>query len=139
MNAMEEHEFSLTNDPAGLERIQRLLQAVLQDSGVRLKFISAINLALGEWIENIIQHAYADGASHSIRVFCRLGPGEIVVRVIDDGRAFNPSEFPALDPATTAGGVYAGRGIHLIRNLMDRVEHERKGHENQITLTKFIP
>lgn len=135
---MDEHEFPITNAPAGLESVQRRLQAVLQDAGIRQKVISALNLALGEWIENIIQHAYADGASHPITVLCRIGPAEIVVRVIDDGRPFNPCAFPALDPAAAAQGLHTGRGIHLIRHLMDRVEYERRGDKNVLTLARSV-
>jgi len=134
-----EQEFTLTNTPAGLETVQRRIQAVLQDGGIRLKVISAINLALGEWIENIIQHAYADGASHPISVHCRIGPAEIGLRVIDDGKPFNPCEYPAMELADVARqGVHTGRGIHLIRNLIDRVEYERLENRNVLTLTKVF-
>ena len=136
---MEEYNFTLTNDPAGLERLQSQIQALLQASGVRLSVISAINVAMGEWLENIIQYAYEDGGTHEIGVRCTVGPPEIRVQVIDDGRPFNPCDYPALEvKEASSQGAYAGRGIHLIRHLMDEVRHERKDGKNILVLTKRV-
>lgn len=131
------NEFSLTNDPASLARLQRQLEAVLQSSDIRPKIISAVNLALGEWIENIIQHAYVDGASHPISVHCQVGPACVTVRVIDDGRPFNPCDYPEMNAAEASRqSAFSGRGIHLIRHLVDGMKYERQDGRNVLHLTR---
>ena len=136
---MADYDLELTNDPAELKDIQRQLQSMLQTSGVRHSVISPLNVALGEWVENIIQYAYADGASHRIAIHCRVGPTEIELRISDDGRPFNPCEYPALDMAQDSKqAAQAGRGLHLIRQLMDRVEYQRQGANNILVLTKRL-
>jgi len=134
---MEEYDFELTNNPAELEDLQRQLQSMLQASGLRFSFVSSLNVALGEWLENVIQYAYSDGASHRIAVHCQVGPAEIVVRVTDDGRPFNPCDYPALDAAALKQATQ-GRGIHLIRHLADRMDYQRQGANNVVTLTKHL-
>ncbi len=136
---MEEYQFSLSNHPAQLEDVQHQLQSTLQASGVRLGVISALNVALGEWIENIIQYAYADTASHPISVTCKIGPAELRLEIRDDGQPFNPCDFPVLDmAAATREAAQVGRGIHLLRHLVDRVDYQRLGANNVVTLSKRL-
>lgn len=137
---MEDYDYRLANRPEELEKLQQQLQIVLQASGVRLNTISSLNVALGEWVENIIQYAYADGASHQIAVNCQVRPGEVALRISDDGRPFNPTEYPVLDPAASAQqATQTGRGIHLIRHLVDQMEYQRQGGNNVLLLTKHHP
>ena len=135
MENTQSYEFNLTNNPAELESLQSRLQATLQADGIRLRVISPLNVALGEWIENIIQYAYADDATHPITVDCRVSPTDVVVQITDDGRPFNPCDYPALDPSASPS-VPAGRGIHLLRHLLDGLEYERQGANNVVILTK---
>ena len=134
---MENHQFTLANNPADLMSVQSRLQAVFQASEIRPRVISAVNLALGEWIENVIQHAYPDGAAHQIQVGCEFAPGAVIVQVTDDGRPFDPCAYPEME-AAGPGSAFAGRGIHLIRHLMDRMEYERRGDRNVLRMTKNL-
>ena len=136
---METHDFQLTNDPACIPTLQGRLQAILQASEIRPRFISALNLAVGEWLENILQHAYDDQASHPILVQCQILPDGVAVQVTDDGRRFNPCSVPEMDAsqaATTPGA--GGRGIHLIRNLVDAVEYQWLNQRNVVRLVKHL-
>ncbi|MFM1767790.1 MAG: hypothetical protein RJA22_319 [Verrucomicrobiota bacterium] len=135
---METHDFPITNDPACVPQVQARLQALLQASEIRPRFISALNLAAGEWLENILQHAYGDQASHAILVQCQITPASIAVQVTDDGRRFNPWAEPALDPAQAGQPAVSGRGLHLIRHLVDRVEYQWRDQRNVVRLIKDL-
>jgi serine/threonine-protein kinase RsbW len=137
---MQSYAFELPNDGSKIEPLQEELQTLLQACGVRLKTVSAVILALGEWLENIIQHGYNDDAMHRIQVNCVLADNKITVTVTDGGRAFNPLEFPVLDAAVpTAERIYSGQGLHLIRKLMDEFAYERSDETNVFTMRKLIP
>ena len=137
---MEDYSLTLSNDSAQVEQVQHGLESYLRGNGVRLRIASALNLALGEWLENIIQHAYGDGTAHTISGQCTIAPAEIVLRVTDNGRPFDPCAYPVLGATPTdAQQAAAGRGIHLIRNLMDRVKHERAEDKNVFTMVKCCP
>src|SRR4051812_18512900 len=116
---MESYTFELSNDGRKIEPLQEELREVLMGSGIRLKNIYAINLALGEWLENVIQYAFADGSDHRIQVDCSVLQNDLTLRVRDNGKAFDPTQFPGEAPK--AGDVFAPRGINLMRKLMDTV------------------
>jgi anti-sigma regulatory factor (Ser/Thr protein kinase) len=59
--------------------------------------------------------------------------------VVDDGRPFDPRKYPAIEKTDAAiQGVHTGRGIHLIRNLLDRMDYERQDGHNVLILTKNL-
>jgi serine/threonine-protein kinase RsbW len=134
---MTNHTFELTSEPANIEPLQQELQTILQALDMRPKLIYAVNLALGEWLENVIHHAYPEGGEHPIQVQCAVSECEAAITVRDSGRPFNPLEFPLLDTAlATPGRLSAGQGIHLIRKLMDEVTYERREERNVLTMRK---
>ena len=53
---MESDSLILTNDPAQVERVQREVETILQAADMRMKIVWAMNVALGEWLENIIHY-----------------------------------------------------------------------------------
>ncbi|MGH7447058.1 MAG: ATP-binding protein, partial [Longimicrobiales bacterium] len=66
-----------------------------------------------------------------VRVEAHLTPRQIKVQVTDEGRGFDPDAVR--DPTLPANRVRpGGRGIFLIRQLMDRVEFNERG--NSITM-----
>ena len=135
---MEEYNFTLTNDAAQIEPLQKDLEFTLKASGVRLHFIYALNVALGEWLENIIRHAYPGGGAHQIQVRCLVSEEDILLRVTDDGREFDPIRLPDPDASPAGADVSAARGLHLIRHLMDAVRHERVNGQNVLVMTKLL-
>lgn len=94
-----------------------------------------IALAVQEALANAVVHGCNNDSSKEIR--CRLrrdARGTIVVIVTDPGPGFSPATIS--DPKRPEG-LYAGggRGVFLIRQLMDEVHFEQGG--NQITMRKY--
>jgi anti-sigma regulatory factor (Ser/Thr protein kinase) len=94
-----------------------------------------IALAVQEALANAVVHGCKSDPSKEIR--CRLrrdSGGAIVVTVTDPGAGFSPA---ALADPNHPGRLYAGngRGVYLIRQLMDEVHFEHGG--KQITMRKY--
>jgi serine/threonine-protein kinase RsbW len=52
--------------------------------------------------------------------------GEVSISVRDEGRGFNPNQVP--DPTAPENRLFThGRGIYLMKNLMDEVSFEDNG------------
>jgi serine/threonine-protein kinase RsbW len=88
-----------------------------------------LEIALREALANAIIHGNACRDDKKIYLRCYASPGsEIVVLVRDEGDGFEPEAVP--DPRE--GGrmhLSHGRGLLLMRELMDYVEYRRSGRE----------
>ena len=93
-----------------------------------------IDLSLEEALANARLHGCGDDAAQQIH--CRVTADDhglsIVIR--DPGTGFDPERVP--DPRSDEGlERHSGRGVHLIRSLMDEVRFAHHGAE--ITMRKL--
>ena len=92
-----------------------------------------LNLRVGltEALANAMTRGNAEDPAKRVRVEVHLGEDEIRARVTDEGRGFDPSQVP--DP-TKGEALFApcGRGLFLMRRLMDEVTFNERG--NSVTL-----
>ena len=86
-----------------------------------------IELALREAIANAVIHGNHEDPNKSVDVLCRCSmDGEVLIIVRDEGEGFDSSAVP--DPTETERLLLAsGRGLHLMRALMDEVSFEENG------------
>lgn len=127
--------FSLPNSLEAVGEAHRSLEAFLEGHGVASEATFPILLALEEAATNVIKYAYADSRPHEVALEAELGPDELALRVIDDGREFNPLDAPPpeLEKPHEERAI-GGLGIHLLRNLARRIEYERVEGKNRVTL-----
>lgn len=127
----------LCNDLAELERLYDEVDAFGQAHSLSAEVQHAIQLALGELVSNVIRHAYTDSCEHHIQVKVTVQPGEVVVEIEDDGCAFNLLERPPVElDVPLEQRKVGGLGVHLVREMMDRVEYERCGDHNRVRVAK---
>ena len=61
------------------------------------------------------------------------GPDEVRIRITDEGHGFDPESLP--DPTLPEHRLRScGRGVFLIRKLMDRVEFNEQGNSIEMFL-----
>jgi len=98
-----------------------------------LKFRSAdgteadIEMALHEALANAVIHGNGENSRKRIYVECRCYmDGDVSITVRDEGRGFDSSAV--LDPTDRENLLFThGRGIYLIKTLMDEVSFEEGG------------
>ena len=96
-------------------------------------------LALEEILSNVISYAYDDSKEHQISVCLLLEQGDLTVEVEDDGAPFDPLEAPEPDmQKPLKERPLGGLGIHLVRNVMDRLEYRRRDGRNLLIMTKNV-
>jgi serine/threonine-protein kinase RsbW len=94
-----------------------------------------IDLAVQEALVNAVVHGCNNDRSKEVRCRLQSDPlGRIVITVTDPGPGFSPDSLS--DPKHQEN-LYAdhGRGVYLIRQLMDEVSFESRG--NQIRMWKY--
>ena len=127
-----DYVLELPNDLRAIERSVDYLMDKAQEVGfdydrLRLNF----RVCLTEALANAMLYGNCRDPRKRVRVEAHLTPREIKVQVTDEGRGFDPRTL--LDPTTPANRARSGgRGIFLIRQLMDRVEFNERG--NSITM-----
>jgi serine/threonine-protein kinase RsbW len=88
-----------------------------------------IEISLREALANAILHGNRRDPSRTVLLRVYGGPGQaLLIAVRDEGEGFDPSDVP--DPREAERlHLDHGRGIFLMRELMDHVEHRRGGKE----------
>jgi len=86
-----------------------------------------IELALREALVNAILHGNQEDSHKRVHVKCRCTTnGEVSVTVHDEGRGFDTDAVP--DPTSPDNLLRPhGRGIYLMKTLMDEVHFEQSG------------
>ena len=121
--------------PAAAERIAPVVDQVAElartrtgDSGKDME----IALALTEALANAVRHGSNNDPSKSVVCRASVNGGDVMtITVRDSGPGFDPERVP--DPTKGEGlGADHGRGIYMIRQLMDEVRFEHNGTELQM-------
>lgn len=114
---------------SAVDYLTRRCSSCLEASDRRLR----LNLRVGltEALSNAMLYGNHQDPSKRVRVELCLSEEGVTVRVIDEGDGFDPREIP--DPTTPANrGKTNGRGIFLMRELLDEVHFNERG--NCVTL-----
>lgn len=129
----------LKNNPSEIQRLSQIVTQFGEVNNLSPKVLFAINLALEEILANIISYGYEDSYEHQINIGAFLEDDELILKVEDDGRPFNPLEAPEPDiNKSLEDRQIGGLGIHLVKNLMDGLEYRRKGGKNLLVMKKKV-
>lgn len=105
-------------------------------SGARLN----LNFRVGvtEALANAVLYGNGSDRRKPVRVELSLNTTRVVVRVVDQGNGFDPSVVP--DP-TLPERIQrpGGRGLFLLRQLMDEVEYNDRGNAVRLVLQREPP
>ena len=97
----------------------------------RRRLLFNFRVGLTEAISNAILYGNENDPEKRVRVDLEVEPGEVRVRVADEGRGFEPDLVP--DPRLPENVPRSdGRGVFLMRALMDEVRFNPEG--NAVTL-----
>lgn len=90
---------------------------------------SDLEIAVREALANAILHGNQLHKGKRVYLRCYAGPSTgLLILVRDQGPGFNPAHVP--DPRhPDRRHLHHGRGLLLMRELMDRVEYRRGGRE----------
>lgn len=117
----------------GLKEAETELKEVL--TGLDLSDSQEHNLlvATSEAINNAISHGNKNDPAKSVTLDIDFLEDEVVVTVEDEGGGFNPDALP--DPLAPENLLKpSGRGIHIMKSLMDKVDFTFTKNGTRITM-----
>ncbi|MDA3960188.1 MAG: response regulator [Planctomycetota bacterium] len=136
-------EVSGKSDYAVLYRYRRFL-TLLDSFQLTEPAASEVRLTLEELGRNAIEWGNRGDGDKMVRFSCRILPYKVIVQIADEGEGFNPHELP--DPSSDpfahienrreSGKRMGGYGVHLIKNIMDKVTWNAKG--NVVVAIKYL-
>ena len=130
---------TLNNDvnqvPQLAEFVDEVCEAVEFDMGTTMQ----MNLALEEAVVNVMNYAYPKGVTGDIQIEAIANDKRLKFVISDSGMPFDPTIHRPVDTTLSAEErPIGGLGIHLITQLMDSINYERKDNMNVLTLRKKL-
>lgn len=140
MTTPNDIQITIQNKISEITLLHECLTAFGQQHGVPDLMIKEVMCALEEIVANIIHYAYDDTAEHQIAVAIDFNGRALKLAITDDGKPFNPLDFPTPDVSQCfTEREDGGLGIHLARNLVDLIQYCAAQGQNRLTLVKNLP
>ncbi len=129
----------LKNQVSELERMAQEISSWCHQQALPCELEYKMNLVLDEIVSNIIRHGFKDHDDHEISVRFSVEDGELTMQVEDDGGQFDPLGFPSPDITKhIEERRFGGMGIFLVRQIVDRLEYQRRDGRNLLTMRKRL-
>ena len=144
------HDVEKNCRASGIEIIDYLKQhvslrtfffSVCREHGIDEETAKNLNLALEEWVANVINYAYPKGMRGHVEVTADVSEHKLLTLVVKDhGEAFDPTQYSEVDvDAELDDRQIGGLGIYLVRSIMDTLSYERTADGyNRLTLKKQL-
>ncbi len=104
-------------------------------SGDRAALTYQLNLVLTEATVNAIKYGCHKDTKDCVRVSIHLLENELDIKVYDHGQGFDLEKVPLPDFEHPGEG---GRGLFLIRSLMDSVSYQQQRDYNVLEMVKYL-
>lgn len=136
MNA-ETIQFTIASDLDKVHAVSEAIQQASVNHGMSETEAFQIQLATVEAMNNVIVHAYAHEATHKLKVKCMLSASEVQIIIQDTGSALNQEKLAASHPHFDDDPLAeSGRGLMIIKSVMDAVNYVSHHGVNKMTLIK---
>ena len=114
---------TLPSNPRNIGKVESLLKRVQQTIQLDEIQFHKMMVSLTEAVNNAITHGNKADPKKTVTIRCEILPGWLVTVVSDEGKGFKPDKIK--NPLEEENLLRtSGRGIFLMRTLMDKVEYE---------------
>ena len=125
------------SNPEFLPDVDVFLEGTLRGFGVEESAVADIAISVSELVNNAIVHGNKSSGEKMVTVRIMKSRGEVTISVSDEGGGFDPSHVPnPLDDENLLHEV--GRGLFIVRSLMDKVDVQATDVGTTVAITKTI-
>jgi sigma-B regulation protein RsbU (phosphoserine phosphatase) len=126
---------TLRNDISEIQSLKDTWFKFARENNLSDQIIYDVGLALEEMVSNIIYYGYEDKKEHQIAVRLNLKNEKLVLEISDDGKEFNPLQYPQPDIKKPTGDrEVGGLGIYIVRKIMDELQYHREPGKNILVM-----
>jgi serine/threonine-protein kinase RsbW len=129
--------FKLNSTMESVSEVEAAADKLIAETGVDDDLRFHITMAVHEATVNAVLHGNEYDPSRMINVALENNGKDFIFTIADEGRGFDPTHVPdPLAPENLLRGT--GRGIFLIRSLMDEVHFRQLDPGTELTLVKHL-
>ena len=132
------HEIAVAPEISAVSPLLEWVEQCCRDDGLDSELTFKMVLLIEEAVTNVVSYAFADlPPPHTVRLRLEITPQQCAAEIADNGRPFDPSAAPDPDlEAPLEQRDAGGLGIHLMRQMADRLEYRRDGDHNRLRIEK---
>jgi serine/threonine-protein kinase RsbW len=118
----------IANDSHLLKEVSNKLIGKLKEKNVDEDIIFDVHVGFEEALRNAMIHGNKSMPGKNVKIETQITDSFVLISVEDEGEGFDPDGLPdpTLDENLLKEG---GRGVYLIRHLMDEVRFEKGGRK----------
>ena len=127
------------SDRAELEKLEGFTADFALKAGLSDKDLFALQIVVEELVTNVIDYGGVPAGEHAVRVDLSTDNGELLIRIADRGKEYNP--LLREDPDVTLPAEQrpiGGLGVHFCKKLTDAQSYERRVGCNVLKLRKKL-
>jgi len=135
---IHDNKIVIPSDQTLIAKVDEFVESRLRDRNVDDSIIADIAICATEVVNNGIIHGNKDNREKTVTLEMIFASDEVTITVTDQGEYFNPAEVASpVDDANLMREV--GRGIFIVKNLMDQVDIEQaNGGGTRVILIKKL-
>ena len=125
------------SDPEFLPDVDLFLEGTLRGFGAEESVVADIAISVSELVNNAMLHGNQSADDKIVTVTIKLAKESVTVTIADQGGGFDPSGVP--DPLADENLMQeVGRGLFIVKSLMDTVDVKPTKNGTTIAITKAI-
>jgi serine/threonine-protein kinase RsbW len=137
-NSSKTYRLAIPSIPDRITEVDEFVESALQRAGVPQEVIADTAIAVTEIVNNAIDHGNAGDPEKTVTVELAVDACEISIVITDEGGGFDPNDVA--DPLAQENLLReVGRGIFIVRHLMDAVDIDTgPGRGTTVRVTKKL-
>ena len=125
------------SNPEFLPDVDVFLEGTLRGFGINESAVADIAISVSELVNNAMIHGNKSSLDKMVTVKITRSREAVTIVVSDEGSGFDPSIVP--DPIADENLLHeVGRGLFIVRSLMDKVDVKAAGTGTAIAVTKTV-
>ena len=125
------------SDTVYLAEVDEFIEDKLVAAGVSGSLTADLAISITEIVNNAILHGNKNNPAKLVTIILKINGDDVEVRIKDQGKGFNPDKVPnPIDESNLLNQV--GRGIFIVRSLMDSVDFQFTDDGAEVILRKNI-